>query len=63
MECDESDDFRTFRLGLFGLDKLQNIDRTVANFENALKKVLSDTNGRSFFAAAIRVKTPPKKAK
>jgi aspartate aminotransferase-like enzyme len=46
LECDESDDFRTFRLGLFGLDKLQNIDRTVENFENALKKVLSDTNVR-----------------
>ena len=46
LECDESDDFRTFRLGLFGLDKLQNIDRTVANFENALKKVLTDNNVR-----------------
>ena len=46
LECDEGDDFRTFRLGLFGLDKLQNIDRTVANFEDALKKVLADTNVR-----------------
>ena len=34
--CDEPDDFRTFRLGLFGLDKLQNIDRTVTTFEQAL---------------------------
>tara|TARA_B100000676_G_scaffold311945_1_gene383931 strand:+ start:487 stop:1551 length:1065 start_codon:yes stop_codon:yes gene_type:complete len=46
LECDEGDDFRTFRLGLFGLDKLQNIDRTVANFEDALTKVLADTNVR-----------------
>jgi len=46
LECDESDDFRTFRLGLFGLDKLQNIDRTVGNLEDALKKVLADTNVR-----------------
>ncbi len=46
LECDESDEFQTFRLGLFGLDKLMNIDRTVANFEKALKNVLSDTNVR-----------------
>ena len=37
--CDEPDDFKTFRLGLFGLDKLQNIDRTVASLEEALEKV------------------------
>lgn len=38
--CDERDDYQTFRLGLFGLDKLQNIDRTVASFDDALKNVL-----------------------
>lgn len=37
LQCDESDDFKTFRLGLFGLDKLQNVDRTVASFETALQ--------------------------
>jgi aspartate aminotransferase-like enzyme len=37
--CDEPDDFRTFRLGLFGLDKLANIDRTVASLEQALDEV------------------------
>jgi len=31
LQCDEPEDFRTFRLGLFGLDKLHNIDRTVDN--------------------------------
>ncbi len=40
LQCDERDDYQTFRLGLFGLDKLQNVDRTVANLEDALKKVL-----------------------
>ena len=39
--CNEPEDFRTFRLGLFGLDKLQNIDRTVASLEDALENVLS----------------------
>jgi aspartate aminotransferase-like enzyme len=36
LQCDEGPDFRTFRLGLFGLEKLQNIDRTVKHLEHAL---------------------------
>jgi aspartate aminotransferase-like enzyme len=36
LKCDEPSDFQTFRLGLFGLDKLHNIDRTVATLEQAL---------------------------
>ena len=36
LQCDEPADFQTFRLGLFGLDKLHNIDRTVKNLEKAL---------------------------
>jgi aspartate aminotransferase-like enzyme len=39
LQCDEPADFRTFRVGLFGLDKLGNIDRTVANLEAALIKI------------------------
>lgn len=39
--CDEPDPFQTFRIGLFGLDKLQDIDRTVAEFEKAVTSVLS----------------------
>ncbi len=35
----EPDGFSTFRVGLFGLDKLQNIDRTVARLEGALEKI------------------------
>ncbi len=34
--CDEGDDFKTFRLGLFGLDKLKNVDRTVESLAAAL---------------------------
>lgn len=34
--CDEPADFQTFRLGLFGLDKLTNVDATAERFENAL---------------------------
>jgi len=38
--CDEPDDFSTFRLGLFGLDKLNDVDATVARLEAVLDKVL-----------------------
>ena len=37
--CDEPEGFRTFRLGLFGLDKLDNIDRTVAALSDALDRM------------------------
>ena len=40
LACDEPADYRSFRIGLFGLDKLKNIDRTVATFETALNAVL-----------------------
>ncbi|MEK6194751.1 MAG: aminotransferase class V-fold PLP-dependent enzyme [Deltaproteobacteria bacterium] len=40
LQCNEPEDFHTFRLGLFGLDKLQNIDRTVATLEKALDKII-----------------------
>lgn len=40
LQCDEPEDFQTFRLGLFGLDKLHNIDRTVATLNEALNKIL-----------------------
>ncbi len=41
LKVGEPDNFKTFRLGLFGLDKLTDIDSTVARFETALDKVLS----------------------
>ena len=40
LQCDEPADFKTFRLGLFGLDKLHNVERTVAYLAEALDKVL-----------------------
>jgi aspartate aminotransferase-like enzyme len=33
--CDEPEGFKTFRLGLFGLDKLHNPERTVATLREA----------------------------
>ena len=40
LACDEPADFSTFRLGLFGLDKLYDVDATLARLETALDKVL-----------------------
>ncbi len=34
--CGEPDDFRTFRIGLFGLDKLRDVDGTVTRLTRAL---------------------------
>jgi aspartate aminotransferase-like enzyme len=36
LQCDEPADFKSFRIGLFGLDKLHNIERTVQNLDKAL---------------------------
>ncbi len=40
LQCDEPEGFSTFRLGLFGLDKLADIDGTIARLETALDQVL-----------------------
>ena len=40
LQCDEPEDFRTFRLGLFGLDKLYDVDATMARLGPVLDKVL-----------------------
>jgi len=37
--CDEPADFQTFRIGLFGLDKLHNVERSVATLSEALDKL------------------------
>ena len=39
LQCDEPADFRTFRIGLFGLDKLHHIERTVASLSDALDRL------------------------
>ena len=40
LQCGEPADFRTFRLGLFGLDKLRDIERTVRLLDAALGQAL-----------------------
>ena len=39
LQCDEGADFKTFRLGLFGLDKWHNVDRTVGQLKTALDTI------------------------
>ena len=39
LQCDEPADFRSFRIGLFGLDKLHNPARTVAFLAKALDEI------------------------
>lgn len=41
LKCDEPDDFQTFRIGLFGLDKLKEIDRTVQTFAEVVAALRS----------------------
>jgi aspartate aminotransferase-like enzyme len=39
LQCDEAADFRSFRIGLFGLDKLHNPTRTLQSLEEALNRI------------------------
>ncbi len=39
LQCDEREDFSSFRMGLFGLEKLQHIDQTVEHLKQALDKM------------------------
>lgn len=39
LQCGEPADFMTFRIGLFGLDKLHNVDRSVAQLAAALDQI------------------------
>ncbi len=41
LQCDEPADFQTFRVGLFGLEKLQHLERTVDIFRGALDRILA----------------------
>ncbi|RZI40956.1 alanine--glyoxylate aminotransferase family protein [Herbaspirillum sp. HC18] len=40
LQCGEPEDFKTFRIGLFGLDKLHHIERSVDNVAKALDRIL-----------------------
>ncbi len=39
LQCDEPADFSSFRIGLFGLDKLNNVERTARLLDEALRRV------------------------
>jgi aspartate aminotransferase-like enzyme len=39
LQCDEGPDYRSFRIGLFGLDKLHNSARSVKSLEDALSRL------------------------
>ena len=38
--CDEGNDYQTFRLGLFGLDKLKDINACIKRLKFSLDQVL-----------------------
>lgn len=40
LQCDEGEGFRTFRLGLFGLDKLYDVEGTIARLKAVVDEVL-----------------------
>ena len=40
LQCDEPEGFRTFRLGLFGLDKLYDVPATLARLQRVIDRVL-----------------------
>ncbi len=40
LQCNEPEGFRTFRLGLFGLDKLYDVDAAKARLQDVISKVL-----------------------
>ncbi|MDN6275864.1 MAG: aminotransferase class V-fold PLP-dependent enzyme [Psychrobacter sp.] len=42
LKVGEPENFKTFRLGLFGLDKLTDVDGAVARFESTLDEVLAN---------------------
>jgi hypothetical protein len=39
LQCDEGPDFKTFRVGLFGLEKWHQTDRTVGQLAAALDRI------------------------
>lgn len=43
LQCDEGPDFKTFRIGLFGLEKWHNVDRTVGHLAKALDDIAAAT--------------------
>ena len=60
LQCDEPSDFQTFRLGLFGIDKLNDVDAAVGRIETALKKIFGQTgtNNKYEVAEEVEICTP-----
>ncbi len=47
LQCDEGSDFMSFRIGLFGLEKLQHVDRTVRLFEQAVERIMPKASAKA----------------
>jgi aspartate aminotransferase-like enzyme len=52
LQCDEPADFKTFRIGLFGLDKLHAPEQAVASLEAALDRILAAQSSQQQRVAA-----------
>ena len=52
LQCDEGPDFKTFRIGLFGLDKWHDVPATLAHLERALAEVAPAPQARARAAAS-----------
>jgi len=53
LQCDEGADFMTFRVGLFGLEKLLHVDRTVSLLEGALDQIMPAARTKPVKEAAL----------
>ena len=58
LQCDEGADFSSFRIGLFGLDKLHNVERTVENLERALGQIQGAQSTGEIDAHTLPAKQP-----
>lgn len=57
LQCDEGPDFQTFRIGLFGLDKLANPERTVELLEQAIDQMQQELEAVGHADSAGRGRT------
>ena len=39
LQCDEGEDYQSFRIGLFGLDKLKDVDAAVKRLGDAIDQI------------------------
>ena len=53
LQCDEGADFQSFRIGLFGLEKLQNVERTVQHLADALDHIVPRRDAASAPRSAV----------